>query len=97
MASPALDRHLRRMMTGFGSSTVTVEGVTGHGLLQDEEVADVDRNGEPVLRRQRVLLLAVAEFAEVRSQQPITVDDVAYSVTFAYRQDDGRYWRVVLR
>lgn len=93
----AIDRHLDRMITGFSSSEVRINGAVGRGLLRLGDVEDVDRNGDPIMRTAQILLLRVADWPDLRAQQTAEIDGVSYRMSTPSRSGDGRYYRVQLR
>lgn len=90
-------RHLARMTSGFGSVAVQIGSTTGRGLLHASEVPSVDHNGDPYLKTERYLLLDLATWPDVRSQQTATVDGAEIKIGAPQKSGDGRYWKVVLR
>lgn len=82
----SIDSDLAAMLAGWGSVPVTLGGWSGRGLLDERDVPDVDRSGEPVMVRQTVLRLRREDFTThgnltVARGDVATIDGVAYTVS----------------
>ena len=83
----SIDGDLAAMLDGWGSVPVTLGSFTGRGLLDERDVPDVDRSGEPVMVRQTVLRLRRSDFTNlagaltVSRGDTVTIDGKAYTLT----------------
>lgn len=82
----SIDSDLAAMLTGWGSVPVTIGAWSGRGLVDERDVPDVDRSGEPVMVRQTVLRLRREDFTDhegltVSRGDVVTIDGVAYTLS----------------
>ncbi len=83
----SVESDLLAMLEGWDSQEVTLGDFTGRGLLDQMDVVDADRGGDPVLVRKTVLRLRRSDFLDangactVSRGDTVTVDEIAYSVT----------------
>ena len=83
----SIDSDLEAMLAGWDSKPVSIGSWTGTGLLDEMDVLDVDRSGEPVLVRKTVLKVARAGLvdadgvATVARGDTTTVGGVTYVVS----------------
>jgi len=77
---------LAAMLRGWDRRAVTLGTWTGYGLVDELDVLDTDRVGDPVLVRRTVLKLRKADHLDaddavsVVRGDTLTLDDVTYSV-----------------
>ena len=77
---------LAAMLTGWDRKAVVVGSFAGYGLVDEMDMLDTDRGGDPVLVRRTVVRLRkqdhldAAGLVNVARGDTITIDTVAYSV-----------------
>ena len=90
---------LAAMLRGWDTKTVRVGAFTGTGLVDEMDVIDTDRPGDPVLVRRTILKLRREDLlasdgvtVSISRGDTVTVDDVAYSVAdLRMGGGDGRF------
>ena len=79
----SIDSDLEAMLAGWDSKPVSIGSWTGTGLLDEMDVLDVDRAGDPVLVRKSVLKVPRAAFVDatgaltVARGDTVTIDGTA--------------------
>lgn len=86
----SIDSDLAAMLTGWGSVPVVIGAWSGRGLVDERDVPDVDRAGEPVMARQTVLRLRREDFADVAGALTVARGDVVRIDGVAYTLADPR-------
>lgn len=82
----SIESDLAAMLTGWDKRAVTLNDWMGYGLLEEQDVMDTDRAGDPVLVRRTVLKLRRSDFLDaagtltVSRGDTVTVDGVEYQV-----------------
>lgn len=77
---------LAAMLAGWDHREVVLGDWVGRGLMEEQDVMDTDRNGDPVLVRRTVLKLRREDFLDaggtltVSRSDTVTVDGVEYQV-----------------
>lgn len=83
----SIDSDLESMLAGWDSKPVSIGSWTGTGLLDEMDVLDVDRSGDPVLVRKSVLKVPRAAFVDatgaltVARGDTVTIDGTEYLVS----------------
>jgi hypothetical protein len=89
-----MERHLRAMTSGFGSSEVIYQGQTTRGNFEREESL-IDGPQGVIRNFAQVLTVPVSVFeATPTRDSTITIDGTDYMVRNADRQGDGRHYRI---
>lgn len=93
----SIESDLAAILAGWDGRTVVLGDYTGPGVLDEMDVLDSDRSGDPVLVRRTVLKLRRSDFLDatgaltVSRGDTVTVDGIAYSVADARMGSaDGR-------
>lgn len=82
-----IDDDLAFALADTGSVPITVNNWTGRGLVDERDVPDVDRSGDPVLVRQTVVRLRRLDHLDHAGAVTISrgdacrIDGVAYTVS----------------
>lgn len=83
----SIDSDLSAMLAGWDSKPVSIGSWTGTGLLDEMDVLDVDRGGDPVLVRKSVLKVSRAPFLDAVGALTIargdsaTIDGTSYTIS----------------
>lgn len=108
----SVDSDLKAILSGFDSKTVTVGDWSGSGIVDEMDVLDQDRGGDPVLVRRTVLKLVRADFLDstgaltVARGDSAIVDGISYTISdmraggadFGRSEEiDGRELHLVLK
>ena len=100
----SIDTDLAAMLAGWDSKPVSIGSWTGTGLLDETDVLDVDRSGDPVLVRKTVLKVPREDFIDaagtvtVARSDTATVDGTAYVISdIRVEELDGRELHLVVR
>ncbi len=86
----SIDSDLEAMLAGWDSKPVSIGSWTGTGLLDEMDVLDVDRSGDPVLVRKTVLKVARAPFVDSAGALTIARGDTATIAGTDYTVSDLR-------
>ena len=82
----SIESDLEAMLAGWDSKPVSIGSWTGTGLLDEMDVLDVDRSGDPVLVRKSVLKLPRAPFLDhtgaltIARHDTATIDGTEYTI-----------------
>jgi len=86
----SIDSDLEAMLAGWDSKPVSIGSWTGTGLLDEMDVLDVDRGGDPVLVRRTVLKVSRAAFVDATGALTVARGDTATVGGVDYTISDPR-------
>lgn len=83
----SIESDIDAMLTGWDSRTVVLGSFTGKGIVQEMDLIDQDKTGDPVLVRRTVLRLRRSDFLSsdgtltVSRGDTCTIDGTDYTVS----------------
>jgi hypothetical protein len=83
----SIESDIAAMLTGWDARDVVLGDFTGKGVVQEMDVIDSDRTGDPVLVRRTVLRLRRSDFLDgngeltVSRGDPLTIDGASYTLS----------------
>jgi hypothetical protein len=93
--SDTIDRNLRGMLEGFGSSSVVYGTQSTRGLFDKGETVQGDASGDFVRLQRRTLTVRAAAFlAEPLVNGTMVIDGDSYLVRGVRPTDDGLIWEI---